>query len=144
MWGRGAAREGGRDFPGTPVKGSQRRLQRSEVITGSSNQSSGLCGLPSLLAYAIGQHTLFSSTLPVWLSGDTSGRGKASKGLGVQLLHLSERKQAQKVQGHAAAEAKIWIPTQSLAEAAWVKAGPPLLLSSGHSINCSLADQTVP
>lgn len=114
------------------------------MITSSSNQSSGLCGLPSPLAYAIGQHTLFSSTLPVGLSGDTSGRGKASKGLGVQLLHLSERKQAQKVQGHAAAEANFWIPTQSLAEAAWVKAGPPLLLSSGHSINCSLADQTVP
>lgn len=56
---------------------------------------------------------------PIGLSGDKSCRVKCSKYLGVQLIHLSEKKQAQ---GHTTTEGKIWIPTQSLDEAAWIKA----------------------
>lgn len=51
-----------------------------------------------------------------------SCRVKGSTDLGVQLLNLSEKKQSQTAQEHPTVEGKIWIPTQSLGEASWVKA----------------------
>lgn len=67
---------------------------------------------------------LWGGPSPTGLSGDKDCRVNSSNYLAVQ-LHLSEKKQAQAAQGHTTVEGKIWIPTQSLDEAApGVKAEP--------------------